>query len=44
VFTIIPFAVAARYFFSTTGIWWGTILAYVAISPLAYTAWRLTNR
>lgn len=42
--TIIPYAVAARYFFSVAGIWLGTLLAYAAISPLAYLAWRLTNR
>jgi uncharacterized membrane protein (GlpM family) len=42
--TIIPFAVAARYFFSVAGIWLGTLLAYVTISPLAYVAWKLTNR
>jgi uncharacterized membrane protein (GlpM family) len=44
IFTVIPYGVAARYFFSTSGIWWGTLLAYVAISPLAYLAWLLTNR
>jgi accessory gene regulator protein AgrB len=44
IITIIPFAMAARYFFSATGIWLGTLLAYVAISPLAYLAWRLNNR
>ncbi len=44
IFTVIPYGVAARYFFTTSGIWWGTLLAYVAISPLAYLAWVLTNR
>jgi len=44
VITIIPFAVAARYFFSTTGIWLGTLLAYLAILPLAYLAWKLSTR
>ena len=40
----IPFAIAARYLFSVSGIWWGTLLTYVAVSPLAYLAWRLANR
>jgi len=40
----IPFAILARYFFSVSGIWWGTLFTYVAVSPLAYLAWRLANR
>ena len=40
----IPFAIAARYLFSVSGVWWGTLLTYVAVSPLAYLAWRLANR
>lgn len=44
VLTTIPFAVAASYFFSVSGIWLGTLLAYVAISPLAYLALKLTKR
>lgn len=44
VLTTIPFAVAASYFFSVSGIWLGTSLAYVAISPLAYLAWKLVKR
>jgi hypothetical protein len=42
--TIIPFTVAVRYFFSTSGIWLGTALAYLVITPLAYLAWRLSKR
>jgi hypothetical protein len=42
--TIIPFAVAVRYFFTVSGIWLGMLFTYVAISPLAYLAWRLANR
>ena len=41
--TIIPFTIAVRYFFTTTGIWFGTGLAYLIISPLAYAAWKLSN-
>ncbi len=44
ILTVIPYAVAARYFFSVFGIWLGTLLAYVVIAPLAYLAWRLANR
>jgi hypothetical protein len=40
--TIIPFTIAVRYFFSVSGIWLGTALAYLAISPLALLAWRLS--
>jgi len=43
ILTIIPFCVAARYFFSVVGIWWGTLLAYVVISPAAWLAWELTR-
>ncbi len=39
----IPFAMVARYLFTTSGIWWGTLFTYVAVSPLAYLAWRLAN-
>ena len=39
----IPFAIAARYLFTATGIWWGTLFAYVAVLPLGYLAWRLAN-
>ncbi len=43
ILTVIPYGVAARYFFPTYGVWVGTLFAYVAISPLVYLAWRLTN-
>ena len=41
IFTVIPYGVAARYFFEASGIWWGTLFSFAAISPLAYLAWRL---
>ena len=44
ILTVIPYAIAARYFFSVSGIWLGTLFAYVAISPLAFLAWELTNK
>lgn len=44
VLTVIPYAVAASYFFTVSGIWLGTLLAYLTISPLAYLAWRLAGR
>jgi len=40
--TIVPFGFAVRYLFIDFGVWWGTLLAYVAISPMAWLAWRLT--
>lgn len=40
--TIIPYAIAAYYVFPMFGIWLGTLLAYAAILPPAYAAWRLT--
>ncbi len=43
ILTIIPYCVAARYLFSAVGIWWGTLLAYLVISPAAWLAWRLTR-
>ena len=43
ILTTIPYSVAARYLFEASGVWLGTLLAYVAISPLAYLAWRLAN-
>ncbi len=43
ILTVIPYAVAARYFFSSFGVWLGTLFAYAAIAPLAYLAWRLTG-
>jgi hypothetical protein len=44
ILTLIPYVIAARYFFSVSGIWLGTLFAYIAISPLAFLAWRLTNK
>lgn len=41
--TVIPYAIAVRCLYSVVGIWWGTILAYVAISPVAWLAWRSVN-
>jgi len=43
ILTVIPYAIAVRYMYSDVGIWWGTILAYAAISPLAWLAWHLVN-
>jgi hypothetical protein len=43
ILTIIPYCVAARYLFSAVGIWWGTIFAYLVISPAAWLAWELTR-
>lgn len=42
ILTVIPYGIAARYLFPVAGIWWGTLLSYVAISPLAFLAWWLT--
>lgn len=44
ILTVIPYGIAARFFFSTSGIWLGTLFSYIAISPLALVAWWLTNR
>jgi uncharacterized membrane protein (GlpM family) len=41
IFTVIPYGVVARYAFAAYGIWLGTLLAFVAITPLAYIAWKL---
>jgi hypothetical protein len=43
ILTIIPFCVAARYFFSVVGIWWGMFFAYFVIVPAAWLAWKLTE-
>jgi len=43
ILTVIPYAVAARYFFSVFGVWTGTLFSYAAISPLAYLAWRVAG-
>lgn len=43
ILTIIPYAVAVRYLFSAVGVWYGTFLAYVVISPAAWLAWKLTR-
>ena len=43
ILTIIPYSVAVRYLFSAVGIWWGTLFAYLVISPAAWLAWRLTR-
>lgn len=43
VLTVIPYAIAAYYLFPVAGIWLGTLLSYVAISPLAYVAWKLID-
>jgi len=40
--TIVPFGFAVRYLLMDFGVWWGILLAYVAISPMAWLAWRLT--
>ncbi len=44
IFTVIPYGAAARYFFATSGIWWGTLFSFVAVSPLVYVAWRIMLR
>jgi uncharacterized membrane protein (GlpM family) len=44
ILTLIPYAIAARYFFSVSGMWLGTLFAYVTISPLAFLAWKLMNK
>jgi hypothetical protein len=44
ILTVIPYGIAAHYFFANSGIWLGTLLSYAAISPLALVAWWLTNR
>lgn len=44
ILTVIPYGVAARLLFPVVGIWWGTLLSYVAMSPAAWLAWRLTRR
>lgn len=44
ILTAIPYAVAAYFLFSALGIWVGTALAYVSISPLGYLAWRTAGR
>ena len=44
ILTIIPYGVAARYLFSAVGVWYGTLLTYVVISPGAWLAWKLTAR
>lgn len=43
ILTIIPFSVAVRFLFSAVGIWWGTLFAYLVISPAAWSAWELTR-
>lgn len=40
--TIVPYGFAVRYLFMDVGIWWGTLLTYIAISPMAWLAWKLT--
>ena len=44
IFTVIPYGVAARYFYSASGIWWGSVFAFVAITPLVYLAWKVMVR
>ncbi len=41
--TVVPFGIADRFFFSPYGALAGTLLAYVAIAPLALLAWWVTN-
>ena len=43
ILTVIPYGVAVRYFFPAYGIWIGTLLSYMALTPLAYLAWRVAN-
>jgi len=43
IITVLPYIAAAHYLFSAVGVWWGTLLAYVAISPTALLGWRLTR-
>lgn len=44
ILTAIPYAIAAEYLLVASGIWLGTLFAYIAIAPFAYLAWRLANR
>jgi uncharacterized membrane protein (GlpM family) len=43
ILTVVPFGIADRYFFPLYGALWGTLLAYLAIAPLALLAWWVTN-
>jgi len=43
ILTVIPYGVAARFLFPTAGIGLGTLFSYIAIAPLAFLAWRLTD-
>ena len=44
VLTVMPYGIAARFLFSAAGIWWGTLLSYISISPLAFLAWKLNAK
>lgn len=37
--TVMPYGVAVRYLYPPLGIYWGTLAAYLAVSPLMYLAW-----
>ena len=41
IFTVIPYGFAAELLFPAYGIWLGTLLSFLAITPLAYVAWKL---
>lgn len=41
--TVMPYGVAVRYLYPAIGIWWGTLVSYLAISPLVYLAWAWTQ-
>jgi hypothetical protein len=41
ILTIIPFSVAVRYLFPSLGVWFGTLVSYAVVVPLAVLSYRV---
>ncbi len=44
ILTIIPFCVAARFFYPIFGVWFGTLFSYLIVIPLALLSYYLAQR
>jgi hypothetical protein len=44
ILTIIPFSVAVRFLYPSLGVWFGTLISYLLVAPLAILSFRLAKK